>query len=224
MVTPSRRTALLAGATGLVGGHCLDLLLQDDAWEQVAVLGRREIGTTHRKLVQRVVDFDRLAELGDLPRVDDVFCCLGTTMKHAGSEAAFRRVDFTYVHELAQLASRHRAGQFLLVSALGADRHSRVFYNRVKGEVEDAVRKLPFDSVHIFRPSLLLGERRESRPGERLAIRAGRALGFMFVGPLGRYRPIEARAVAAAMVRTAKDAARGIQVYESDRIRGLAAS
>jgi uncharacterized protein YbjT (DUF2867 family) len=224
MVTSSSRTALLAGASGLVGGHCLELLLQDDAWEQVTVLGRREIGTAHRKLVQRVVDFDRLAELGDVPRVDDVFCCLGTTMKYAGSEAAFRRVDFTYVHELAQLASRHRAGQFLLVSALGADPQSRVFYSRVKGEAEDAVRKLPFDGVHIFRPSLLLGERRESRPGERLAILAGRALGFVFVGPLGRYRPIAARAVAAAMIQTAKDAARGVHVYESDRIRGLAAS
>ncbi|MGH8614405.1 MAG: oxidoreductase [Gammaproteobacteria bacterium] len=223
MLTASRRTALLAGATGLVGGHCLELLLQDDAWEQVAVLGRREIGTTHRKLVQRVVDFNRLAG-GDFPRVDDVFCCLGTTMKHAGSEAAFRRVDFTYVHELAQLASGQRAGQFLLVSALGADRQSRVFYNRVKGEVEDAVRKLPFDGVHIFRPSLLLGERREIRPGERLAILAGRALGFMFAGPLGRYRPIAARAVAAAMIRIAKDATRGVHVYESDRIRGLAAT
>ena len=91
MVTASGRTALLAGATGLVGGHCLDLLLRDDAWEQVAVLGQQEIGTTHRKLVQRVVDFDRLAELCDVPRVDDVFCCLGTTMKRAGSEAAFHR-------------------------------------------------------------------------------------------------------------------------------------
>ena len=222
--TVTRRTALLAGATGLVGGHCLELLLEDDAWEQVVVLGRREIGTTHRKLVQRVVDFDRLAELGDVPRVDDVFCCLGTTMKRAGSEAAFRRVDLTYVHELARLASRQRAGQFLLVSALGADPHSRVFYYRVKGEVEEAVRKLPFDGVHIFRPSLLLGERRESRPGERLAILAGRALGFMFVGPLGRYRPIAARAVAAAMIRIAKDAARGVHVYESDRIRALAAT
>ncbi len=224
MVAPGRRTALLLGATGLVGGHCLELLLQDNAWEQVAVLGRREIGTTHRKLVQRVVDFDRLAELDDVPRVDHVFCCLGTTMKHAGSEAAFRTVDFTYVQELAQLASRHRAGQFLLVSALGADRRSSIFYSRVKGEVEDAVRKLPFDGVHIFRPSLLLGERQESRPGERLAILAGRALGFMFVGPLGRYRPIAARAVAAAMIRTAKDATRGVHVYESDRIQGLAAS
>jgi uncharacterized protein YbjT (DUF2867 family) len=222
--TVIRRTALLAGASGLVGGHCLELLLQDDAWEQVAVFGRREIGTTHRKLVQRVVDFDRLAELGDVPRVDDVFCCLGTTMKHAGSEEAFRRVDFTYVHELAQLTSRHRAGQFLLVSALGADPQSRVFYNRVKGEVEEAVRKLPFDGLHIFRPSLLLGERRESRPGERLAILAGRALGFMFVGPLARYRPIVARTVAAAMIRIAKDATHGLHVYESDRIRGLAAS
>ena len=222
MVTPNRRAALLVGATGLVGGHCLELLLQDDAWEQVAVLGQRELGTTHRKLVQRVVDFDRLAELGEVPRVDDVFCCLGTTIKHAGSEEAFRRVDFAYVHELARLASRQRAGQFLLVSAVGADRQSRVFYNRVKGEVEDAVRELPFDGVHIFRPSLLLGERRESRPGERLAILAGRALGFMLVGPLGRYRPSAARAVAAAMVRIAKDAARGVHLYESDRIQGLA--
>jgi uncharacterized protein YbjT (DUF2867 family) len=218
----TRRTALLAGATGLVGGHCLDLLLHDDAYGQVTVLGRRELGTTHRKLVQRVVDFDRLAELDDVPRVDDVFCCLGTTMKQAGSEEAFRRVDFTYVYELVRLASRHRAGQFLLVSALGANRQSRVFYNRVKGEVEEAVRKLPFDGVHIFRPSLLLGDRRESRPGERLAILAGRALGFVFIGPLGRYRPIAARAVAAAMVRIAKEAARGVHVYESDRIRALA--
>ncbi len=224
MLTPNRRSALLAGATGLVGGHCLELLLQDDAWQQVAVLGRREIGTTHRKLVQRVVDFDRLAELGDVPRVDDVFCCLGTTLKRAGSEAAFRRVDFTYVHELAQLASRQRADQFLLVSAMGANSRSRVFYNRVKGEAEEAVRTLAFDGVHIFRPSLLLGERRESRPGERLAILAGRALGFLFVGPLGRFRPIAARVVAAAMIRTAKDATRGVHVYESDRIRGLAAS
>jgi uncharacterized protein YbjT (DUF2867 family) len=218
----TRRTALLAGATGLVGGHCLELLLHDDTYGQVTVLGRREFGTTHRKLVQRVVDFDRLAELGDVPRVDDVFCCLGTTMKQAGSEEAFRRVDFTYVYELARLASRHRAGQFLLVSALGANRQSRVFYNRVKDEVEEAVRKLPFDGVHIFRPSLLLGDRRESRPGERLAILAGRALGFVFVGPLGRYRPIAARAVAAAMVRIAKEAARGVHVYESDRIWALA--
>ncbi len=102
MVTPSKRTALLAGATGLVGGHCLALLLDDDDYGQAAVLGRREVGTTHRKLVQRVVDFDRLADLGDVPRVDDVLCCLGTTIKHTGSEEAFRRVDVTYVHELAR--------------------------------------------------------------------------------------------------------------------------
>ncbi|MGH8652006.1 MAG: hypothetical protein ACREYE_07380 [Gammaproteobacteria bacterium] len=174
MVTPTsfgvvgRRTALLAGATGLVGGHCLELLLQDDAWEQVAVLGRREIGTTHPQLVQRVVDFDRLAEIGEAPRVDDVFCCLGTTIKRAGSEAAFRRVDFTYVHELARLASRHRAGQFLLVSALGADRQSRVFYNRVKGEVEEPIRELPFRwRVHL--PALAAPRRAPGEPSRRAA-------------------------------------------------------
>ncbi|MGH7644423.1 MAG: oxidoreductase [Gemmatimonadales bacterium] len=216
------RSALLVGATGLVGGHCLQLLLGDGAYRHVTVLGRQELPVAHRKLVQRLVDFDRLAELGDVPRVHDVFCCLGTTMKRAGSQDAFRKVDSTYVRDLAQLAWRHRAGQFLLVTALGADPRSRVFYNRVKGEVEDAVRKVPFDAVHIFRPSLLLGHRRERRPAERLAQIVGGALGVVLIGPLAKYRPIPARAVAAAMIRVAKEAARGVHVYESERIRELA--
>jgi len=216
------RTALVAGASGLVGGHLLDLLLEDAGYAAVTALVRHELPRAHRKLGQRLVDFDRLADGGDLPRADDVFCCLGTTMKRAGSADAFRKVDFTYVERLARLAWQHRARQFLLVSSLGADPRSRVFYNRVKGEVEEAVRKLPFDAVHIFRPSLLLGHRRESRPAERLAMLAGGALGFLLVGPLARYRPIPARTVAAAMLRVAKEAARGVHVYESDRIRALA--
>lgn len=214
------RTALVAGASGLVGGHLLDLLLEDGGYAAVTILVGRELPRSHRKLTQHVVDYDRLDRT--LPRADDVFCCLGTTMKRAGSAEAFRKVDFTYVERLARLAWQHRAKQFLLVSAVGANPRARVFYNRVKGDIEDAVRKVAFDAVHIFRPSLLLGQRQERRPAEWLAMVAGHVLGVAFVGPLARYRPIRARTVAKAMIRAATQAAKGVHVYESARIRALA--
>lgn len=215
------RTALLAGASGLVGGHALRFLLEEPAYERVTIVVRKELPLRHRKLEQRVVDFDRLAELGDFPRVHDVFCCLGTTIRKAGSREAFRTVDFTYIHELARTASRHRASQFLLVSAVAADPRSRVFYNRVKGEAEAAVRRVPFDGIHIFRPSLLLGARAEHRPAERAAILVSRAISWALVGPLRTYRPIAAEAVARAMVRVAREAKRGVQTYEAQEIGRL---
>jgi len=212
------RTALVAGGSGLVGGHVVRLLLEDREYERVTVLGRRELPLTHRKLVQQVVDFDHLAAHTAFPRVHDVFCCLGTTMRTAGSRDAFRRVDYEYVSELARVAARHRAAQFLLVSSLGADPRSRVFYNRVKGEAEAAVRRAAFDGAHIFRPSLLVGARPERRPGERIAIVLSRTIAWAMVGPLRRYRPIPAALVARAMVRVAAAAARGTHVYESGDI------
>ena len=218
------RTALLAGASGLVGGHVLRLLLDDPQYERVTVLGRRDLPVAHKKLVQRVVDFDRLRELADFPRVHAVFCCLGTTIKHAGSEVEFRKVDYTYVVELARLALRHRASQFLVVTAVGADARSRVLYSRVKGEVDDAVRRLQFDGVHIFHPSLLLGTRPRSRPLERLMMIVSPLVSWAMMGPLARYRPIRAARVARAMVRVASEAARGVHVYESDQIRRLGRS
>ena len=215
------RGALLAGASGLVGGHVLRLLLDDSQYERVTVLGRRDLPVTHKKLVQRVVDFDRLAELGDFPRVHAVFCCLGTTIKQAGSEAEFRKVDYTYVVELARLALRHRASHFLVVTALGADTRSRFFYNRVKGEVDEAVRRLQFDGVHIFHPSLLLGKRTRGRLLERLLSLLSPFVSWVMMGPLARYRPIRAARLARAMVRVAREAPRGVHVYESDQIRRL---
>jgi uncharacterized protein YbjT (DUF2867 family) len=219
-VSPSR-TALVAGGSGLVGGHLLQQLVDDPDYDRVTAFVRRELPRTHKKLVQRVVDFDRLADVGDFPRVHDVFCCLGTTIKQAGSQDAFRKVDLTYVVELARMAVRHRASQFLLVTALGADPGSRVFYNRVKGEVEDAVRRLQFDGIQIFRPSLLLGARTQSRPAERIAVVLSPLVGWMLLGPLARYRPIRAATVARAMIRIAREAPRGAHVYESDVIRRL---
>ncbi len=208
----ARRTALLAGATGLVGGHVLRLLLADESYQKITVLSRRGLPVTSPKLQQRLIDFDHLADL-DVPRVDDVFCCLGTTIKKAGSQEAFRKVDFAYVEALARVAARAGAKQFLLVSAIGANAKSRVFYSRVKGETEAAVQAVGFAGTHIFRPSMLLGERAESRILERVGTPLMRAVAFAMVGPLRRARPIAAADVAAAMVKAAKKARPGAHVY-----------
>ena len=204
---------MLAGATGLVGSHVLQLLLADSAWTRVATIGRRLIPQRHDKLEQRIVDFDSLT---DLPHIDDVFCCLGTTIKQAGSPEAFRRVDHDYVVALAQAGLHTGATQFLLVSAIGADPAARVFYSRVKGETEADVRKLPYRAIQIFRPSLLLGERAEFRLGERIAMMAAPLLSWLLFGRLRRYRPIHAAVVARAMTRIALEAPRGPNVLEYD--------
>ena len=219
----STRTALVAGASGLVGSQVLRLLLEDPAYSRVTLLARRELPLSHKKLEQRIASFDRLAQIADFPRVHDVFCCLGTTMKQAGSPDAFRKVDFTYVVELARVAVRHRASQFLVVTAVGADPQSRILYSRVKGEAEEALRRLQFESIQIFRPSLVVGARAQSRLAERVARLLGLLVGWALVGPLSRYRPIKAEALARAMVRVARDAPRGTHVYESKEIRRHAA-
>lgn len=214
----NKRTALLVGASGLIGGHCLRELLSEDVYEKVTILVRRELPVKNSKLVQRIVDFDTLPSLDDFPQADDCFCSLGTTIKNAGSQESFYRVDFTYVNELATLASKHGARQFLMISSLGADAGSRVFYNRVKGEIEEAVKKLPFRGTAIFRPSILRGDRTESRPGERIAGAVMSGLSFLMLGPLRRYRPIHAARVARAIVNVARMDLQGVNVFESDSI------
>jgi len=216
------KTALIAGATGLVGGHCLVRLLRAPEYGGVVALTRRPLATTDPKLEQRVVEFDQLGREGfDFPQVDDVFCCLGTTIKVAGSQAAFRQVDFVYVVSLASLALGRGAQQFLLVSSLGANPKSPIFYSRVKGETEAAVSALTFEGRQIFRPSILVGERREQRPGERAGIAVMRGVSFAMLGPLRKYRPIAAATVANAMVRVAVQAPSGVNVYESDVLERL---
>lgn len=217
------RSALVLGATGLVGGHVLDLLLADAAWERVTTLGRRPVSREHPKLEQRAADFDRLGEHAEAFAADDVFCCLGTTIRAAGSREAFRRVDHDFAVAAARLASERGARHFLLVTALGADPASRVFYNRVKGETERDVSGLPFPAVSILRPSLILGERADRRPAEALAQRVAPLLGAVLVGPLRRYRAVEARVIARAMTRLAKEAAPGVRIVENDELARLGA-
>lgn len=215
----STRTALLFGASGLVGGHCLDLLLHDDAYAKVVAFVRRGLTVSHPKLRVEVIDFDRLEDYASRIVGDDLFCCLGTTIAVAGSQDAFYKVDFTYPHRIALAAEHNGVDQLLLVSSIGADSGSSIFYSRVKGELEDAVRKIPFAGVQIFRPSLLLGERKDVRLGEKIGAVLSTVISPLLFGPLRKYRPIKARDVAAAMIAVAKRAPGGINIYQGADIR-----
>jgi uncharacterized protein YbjT (DUF2867 family) len=203
----------LLGATGLVGRHTLDMLSADPHFTRVVVLARRKFAEAMAPRVEaHILDLDRLGERPDLLGVDQVICALGTTIKAVGgSRERFRAVDHGIPLAAARLALQQGARHFLLVSAIGASARSRFFYNRVKGELEDALRTLGFRSVTIVRPSLLLGARTEFRPAEAVAKR------LAWLVP-GRYRPVHARDVAAALVRAAKEDVPGLTILESDEI------
>ena len=211
--------AVLAGASGLVGDRCIARLLDHPAYDRVTVLSRRPLALSHAKLHIELVAFDSLQSLGE--RYDDIFCCLGTTIRKAGSREAFRRVDHDYPLALATLGKVAGARQFLLVSALGAAPQSAVFYSRVKGETERDIAAIGLSKFIFMRPSILLGERREHRPGEKAGIFAGRLIAPLLVGPLRKYRPIHADDVAAAMLYAANHEVRSGPV-DSDEIALLA--
>lgn len=217
------RTAIVAGSTGLIGKGLVQKLLQHRGYGRVISLVRRPTGLQHQKLIEQVVSFDDFLLEKELLQDADVFCTLGTTMKQAGSKEAFRKVDYEYPIRLAKQAAQQGAAQYLIVTAMGADKQSSIFYSRVKGEVEDALRALHFPALHLFRPSLLLGERAQFRFGERASAVAMKLLGFAFAGPLRKYKAISASAVAEAMLRAALAGRSGVQVYESDAIEDLAA-
>ena len=216
------RSALVAGASGLVGRHCVQALLKEPSYATVTAFLRKPLDFSHPKLIQHIVDFEELEGAGNWLSADDVFCCLGTTMKKAGSEEAFRKVDFDYPIKLAALTQHCGAKQFSLVSSLGADPHSRIFYTRIKGDVEEAIRKISFIALHIFRPSFLLGKRTEPRPGERVGIAVMSAIKPVMLGPFKKFQAVQACDVAAAMVHAAMMNLAGVHVYESDKIRALA--
>lgn len=212
------RTALLAGATGLVGGECLRLLIAADAYDRVVVLTRRSLGAVaaNPKVREIVVDFAQLDSVQQELRANDVYCALGTTIKKAGSQAKFREVDYDYPRRLAELTLAHGARHYALVSALGASAASNVFYSRVKGELEDAVRAMPWPSLCLLRPSVIAGDRQESRPIERLM---EHTLKF---APR-RWRPVPASDIAAAMIATALQGRKGLVILESAEISPRAA-
>jgi uncharacterized protein YbjT (DUF2867 family) len=213
-MTDSQRSVLVLGATGLVGGEVVRQLLTDPTVGRVVAATRRPLARVDRpdKLRNVVVDFDRLADAAGLFDIDQIICALGTTIKQAGSQEAFRHVDYELPLAAARLGVEHGVKDFLLVSALGASAASRVFYNRVKGDLEDALRLLPYRSLTIARPSLLVGDRTKRRPGEEV----GKRLGWLVPG---RYKPIRASRVAAALVAAARHAEPGMRIIESHELQ-----
>ncbi|MDR5662342.1 NAD(P)H-binding protein [Burkholderia cenocepacia] len=205
---------LLVGATGLVGRHVLEVALADARVDQVIVLARRPL-SPHPKMRALEVDFDHLPDTADWWHADAVICTLGTTMRAAGSQAAFRRVDHDYPLAVARLAHRHGTPTYVLNSALGADAGSRIFYNRVKGEIEQALAGVGFDSLTYVRPGLIGGSRDEFRFGERLFVFALSA-----VAPVlpAKWRVNPAPRIARVLLDAAIDARPGVQVVASDRL------
>jgi uncharacterized protein YbjT (DUF2867 family) len=219
MPPESGKTAILIGATGLVGAACLEQLLESPAYRKVIAVTRRPVPVKHRKLVRLETPFDQLATALEGLVADDAFCCLGTTIRQAGTKAEFHKVDYGYALEFADVTRRQGATHFLLVSALGANAHSPVFYNRVKGLLEKEVEALGFPRLSIFRPSLLLGSRGQSRPAEALGIRLAGLVSPFLRGPLSRIHPIRGDDLSAALVACGEaDGPPGKQVYHFDRI------
>jgi uncharacterized protein YbjT (DUF2867 family) len=213
-MTSEKRTALVIGATGLVGRGVVNQLLTSEKYSHVKVLARRSFELTHPKLDSIIFNFDRPD--ASLVRADDIYCCLGTTMKKAGSNEAFYLVDFTYPYEIAKMALANGAKRFAIITAMGSDSKSLFYYNRVKGDIEAAIKALEYETLLVFRPSLLLGHRSESRMGEKI----GEILAKL-LNPLipAKYRAIEAENVAKAMVAITSSNVKGMLVYESDLMR-----
>ncbi len=212
------KTALITGATGLVGGFLLDFILASPHYEKVKVLTRRTTALKHKKLEEIIIDFEQMPEVAAKLAADDVYCTLGITRKKAGSLANARLVEYDYPLMLAKIALAQKAKQFLMVTSVGANPEASNYYFKTKGELEQALKTLNFPSLKIFRPSLLLGPREEIRIGEDIS--KVFSIAFSMFIP-ARYQGIQARTVAKFMELTAKKEEEGFKVYESEVIRRI---
>jgi uncharacterized protein YbjT (DUF2867 family) len=207
-------TALIAGASGLTGSALMELLLENNTYDRVKALVRKPLEIDHPSLEQIVWDYEN----PDNTRIqaDHVYCCLGTTMKKAGSRKAFYRVDHDYPLQVALAAYQNGAGKFALVSAVGANPGSVFYYNRVKGQLEEDLKEIPFDAIYIFRPSMLLGNRKEFRPAESLGKGLMKPLSFLLPGNM---KPIHVRQVAACMFDEMWSKEKGVKIIPSKQMQ-----
>ncbi|MFD6211443.1 NAD(P)H-binding protein [Peribacillus sp. NPDC060253] len=220
----NKKTAMVLGATGVVGTQLVKQLSNSHNYKEIHLLTRRHVEINEPNCTVHTVDFERLSSFAHLFNVTDVFICLGTTIKKAKSKEAFRKVDYDYVMEAAKIAKSCNVEKLLVITAMGANSKSAFFYSRVKGDVEGGLQQLAMKSVHIFRPSLLLGEREEFRAGEKISGILSSIAQFIFIGPLRPYRAIETKKVAAAMFIAAQTSTAGVHLYHSDEIEKLATS
>ena len=216
------KTALIIGSTGLIGSQLLDLLLESQEYDKVITFVKRDSGIQHPKLKQHIIDFDKPETYKELVVGDDFFCSIGTTIKKAGSQNAFRKVDFEYPKQFASLAQQNKVKQFLIITSLGADANSSNFYLKTKGEIQDFLKNCTFESISILQPSLLLGNRTEFRLGEKMGVYFMKLFSFLFIGNLKKYKAIQSEAVAKAMFIIAQKNYKGFQIIESDSILEIA--
>jgi uncharacterized protein YbjT (DUF2867 family) len=218
-----RKTAVVLGATGLIGQHLVQELLQDEFFSKVRILVRRPFSIDHPKADIQVVNFNDEKDIAARIDIGDViFCCIGTTRKKVkGNKTEYRKVDYDIPIITARLGIQHGFNQFLMVSAVGANPIAANFYLQLKGCIEEDITALPFESIHIFRPSILLGKREEYRPGENIGKALASAISFLLLGAWRKYKPIPAAHVAKAMVAAANKEQAGVHVYEYDEMREL---
>jgi uncharacterized protein YbjT (DUF2867 family) len=216
-------TVTILGATGLIGGHLLEILKNDPAYDVIKVVSRRPLTVQHPKVKVIILDFaDETSFRNAIADSDSVFCAVGTTnRKVKGDKIEYRKVDFDIPVHAAGHCEQTGCKRFLLVSSIGANSQSGNFYLKLKGEVEEAIGKMRIKSISVFRPSLLLGERQEQRDGEKLAKLISPALSFLFPS---RYRPINASAVARSMLAASKQNLPGLKIYQYSEMMHLLSS
>ena len=215
------KKAILIGATGLIGANLLEKLLASSNYTEVLVIARKKININNPKLKQLTINLDEMHLHTDEITGDDVFCCLGTTVKKTPNLELYKKIDYQYPLDLADIALKNGAKTYHLVSSVGADAKSKIFYTRTKGEVERDLQAIPFQSLNIYRPSLLDGNRKEGRKGENVMIVLMRLINPILVGGLRKYRSIKIEKVASAMLTQAVKEPEGIHIYASDEIEQL---
>ena len=214
--------AIIAGASGLIGGLLLDILLQSSEYKEVVILVRKELPIKHKKLKQLVVDFDKLQDDAADINGQAIFCCLGTTRKKTPDLAAYRKIDHDYPVQMAEIGLQNGIGQYHLVSALGADAVSSNFYMKMKGEVEDDIIKVGLRCLQIYRPSFLTGDRTEkNRVEERIVAVLFKVIDPLLIGRFKKYRSIPAKTVAMAMYKQSLKSQEGVFIHLSDQIKQL---
>lgn len=215
------KTAIIIGSTGLTGSYLQQMLLDSTEYSKVISFVRKATAICHPKLVEHIVNFEDPDSYKDLIKGDDLFCCLGTTIKKAGSQEAFQKVDLIYPIQFAKLAKDNNIKQYIIITAIGADAKSRNFYMRTKGECEEQLRKIQFKTISVFRPSLLLGDRKEFRFGEKMSEYIMKIFSVFLFGRLRKHKAIESKKVAYAMYAVAQQNKEGYFVYESDKISDI---
>ncbi|WDF55434.1 NAD(P)H-binding protein [Mucilaginibacter sp. KACC 22063] len=216
------RKAVIAGATGLVGGELLNILLQLSDYQEVLILVRRAMDISHPKLVQLIIDFDKLTEHTDAINGHAIFCCLGTTQSQTPAKVQYRKIDHDYPVKLGEIAKHNHVNQYHFISSLGADINSKVFYTRLKGETENDLAHLTLPCLHIYQPSLLIGNRKKARPMEKFMNFMMKLANPLLQGSLKKYQSIKAHTVAMAMYKQSLNNDTGLFIHPSDHIKNIA--